>query len=152
MKKSTLSALIFFLPLIVIGSLILVGFAASSNQHTDSRYSQESIDIQNQGVTISNGYYNISYSVNAIRPITIDKIRINPSNITVQNTNNKVSGITVYINNTAVNIANPLKYHLNSVNNLKVNVIIPCSEAYSNKTSITIFSPQGMFYQETALA
>jgi hypothetical protein len=137
MKKSTMSALVFFIPLIVIGSLILVGFAASANQHTDCRYTQMSIDFHNQSLTISHGDYNISVSVSALRSVSVNKILINPSNVT-----------SVSLNGAAVTIANPLNYHLNSGDYLQVNFLMPCIEASPNHTAITIFTQQGMYYQE----
>jgi hypothetical protein len=136
MKKSTVSALVFFIPLITIGNLILVGFAASANQHTDCRYNQMSIDFQNQSLTIINGDYNISISVSALRSVSVNKILINSSNVT-----------SVSLNGTAVNMANLLNYHLNSGDYLQVNFLMPCSEASPNHTEITIFTQEGMFYQ-----
>lgn len=137
MKKSIISALIILIPLITIGSLILVGIATSTNQHTDCRYNQESIDFQNQSVTIINGDYNISVSVSALQSVSINKILINPSNVT-----------SVSLNGTAVNIANPLNYHLNSGDYLQVNFLMPCTGAAPNKTAISIFTQQASYYQE----
>ena len=146
-----MSALVFFIPLIVIGSLILVGFAASANQHTDCRYTQMSIDFHNQSLTISHGDYNISFSINALQSTITDKIRINPNVDENQSTNNEISGLTVYINSTAVNMRTSLNYHLNNGDHIQVNAIMPCTQAHSNEASITIFSPQCKFYQETTL-
>jgi hypothetical protein len=139
MKKSTINALIILIPLTTIGSLLLVGFA-TTNQFQGSRYIQISIDFHNQGVTIINGDYNISVSVSSLRSVSINKILINPSNVT-----------SVSLNGTAVNIANPLNYHLNSGDYLQVNFLMPCTEAPSNQTAITIFTQQGTFYQEINL-
>ena len=137
MKKSSVSALIILIPLTIIGSLILVGIATATNQHTDCRYNQESIDFHNQSVTIINGDYNISVSVSALRSESINKIQINPSNVT-----------SVSLNGTAVNIANPLNYHLNSGDYLQVNFLMPCTEAIPNQTAISIFTQQASYYQE----
>jgi hypothetical protein len=146
MRKTTITAFVFIIPLIVIGSLILIGIGTATNEHTDCR-NQESFDIENSSVTINNGNYNISYSVYAIRPITIDKIRINPCNITIPSANSENSGVTIYINSNLINIANPLDYHVNSKNSLQVNVIIPMTVVNSNETSIAIFTDQAMFYK-----
>jgi|SRR5208282_400087 len=140
MKKSTISALIILIPLITISSLLLIGFATATNQHTDSRYNQLSLDFHNQSVTIINGDYNISLSVSALRSVSINKILINPSNVTL-----------VSLNGTAANTANQLNYHLNSGDYLQVNFLMPCTEAQLNQTAITIFTQQGMFYQEINL-
>lgn len=142
MKKSTINALVFIIPLLTLGSLLLVGFA-TSNQFT-RRLCQPSIYSRDQSVTISNGDYNICYSVKALLPVTIDKILINPNVNTNYSANTEIGGLAIYLNSTTVKMVTSLNYHLNSGDELQVNIIMPCTEAHSNEASITIFCLQGV--------
>jgi len=124
-----------------------------TNRNSQMRPVQEIITVGNQGVRVNNQDYNISYSINAQQSATIDKILVKSSNSTDPSANTEVRGATVYINGTAVNIANPLDYRIDSGNNLQVNVIIPCTKAFSNETSILVFSlnPYSCNYVKTML-
>ncbi len=137
--------------LIALTCVILACMEANRNSRT--RPVPEIISVRNQGVTVSNGDYNISYSINARQSTTIDKILVKSSNVTDPSMTTEVSGATVYINGTDVNIANPLDYRIDSGNNLQVNVIIPCPKAFSNEISISIFSlnPYTLYYVKTML-
>ncbi len=137
MKKSTISALIFFIPLITIGSLMLVGFA-TGNQNQVPHPAPEAFDVQCQGFTISNGYYNISVSVDAMQSASIQKIIINPGNVEGEQANEEISGLSTYLNGTAVNMAQALNYPVRSGDYLQVNFKMPYTEAYPNQTIVII--------------
>lgn len=138
MKKSTVSALIFIIPLITIGALILAGFATATNQNQDMRPAPMPFDIQCQGVTLNNGYYNISVSVNAVQSASIQKIVINPGNVEGEQAVEEISGVTTYLNGTAVNTAQALNYHIKSGDNLQVNFITTYNAVCENQTVFVI--------------
>jgi hypothetical protein len=142
------------LALVCIIALTCVTLACiETKRNSQTRPVQEIITVRNQAVTLNNQNYNISYSIKAQQSTIIDKILVKSSNATDPSVNTEVNGATVYINGTAVNIANPLDYRIDSGNNLQVNVIIPCTKAFSNETSISVFSlnPYSCNYVKTML-
>ena len=136
MKKSTVSALVILIPLLIIGSLILVGVATASNRNM--RPGPMLFDAQCQGVAINSGYYNISVSVNAMQSANIQKIIINPADLEGEQANEEISGLSTYLNGTAVSTSNPLNYHIRSGDCLQVNFIVPNTWAYQNQTMFVI--------------
>ena len=56
---------------------MLVSYA-TGDQNQVPHNDGETFDIQCQGFTVNNGYYNISVSVNAMQSENIQKIIINP--------------------------------------------------------------------------
>ena len=99
-----------------------------------------------QDVTVSNGNYNISVVLHATQSLTIQRILINPS-VEDEQAIEEVSGLTTYLNGTAVSMARPLSYHLRSGDYLQVNVIMPCTEAHQNQNDVTVLTsnPNGMY-------
>jgi hypothetical protein len=117
---------------------MLAAFATATNQNQDMRPGPMPFDIQCQGFTLSNGYYNISVSVNAIQSATIQKIIINPGNVEGEQANEEISGVNTYLNGAAVSIEHPLSYNIRSGDYLQVNFIMPYTWAYQNQTIFVI--------------
>ena len=130
MKKSNLIALVCVIAAIGAISLSLVTLASinryESNGYVDSHSSDSDFPYV-QGVTKSNGYYNISLAFsNVTDPIRLDNILINP------NSQENVTDLTIYVNGTTVNTY-PLSY-LHSGDSLQVNLTLPCTEYASGST------------------
>jgi hypothetical protein len=121
-----------------IGSLLLVGFATATNQNQDLRPGQMPFDVQCKGVTISNGYYNISVSVNAMQSAGIQKIIINPGDLEGEQAIEEISGLNTYLNGTAVNMVQALSDQIRSGDYLQVNFIMPYTAAYQNQMFFVI--------------
>jgi uncharacterized protein (TIGR02588 family) len=138
-----------FIVLIVVASLLFA--CVMDKQNYSMRPAPESLIIRNQGVTVSNGQYNISYSINAQESSTIDKIIIKQANVTDPTANVAVNKATIYINGITLNKTSQMNYPLNSGSNLQLNIIIPFTETSSNQTSLTIFAPKAMYYIDTML-
>jgi uncharacterized protein (TIGR02588 family) len=140
------------LALIVLIAVTSILFACvMDKQNYSMRPVPESLIIRNQGVTVSNGQYNISYSIKAQESSTIDKILIKQANITDPTTSVAVNKATIYINGTTIKTTSQLNYQLNSGTNLQLSIIIPCTETSSNQKSLTIFAPNAMYYVNTVL-
>lgn len=137
MKKSTVSALIIIIPLIAIGSLI-IGGVVTANKNQDLRPGSLFFGIQCQSVTASKGYYNISVSVIAMRSASIQKIIINPGDNEGEQAIEEISGVSTYLNGTAVNMAQALNYPVRSGDYLQANFIMPYTAAYQNQTIFVI--------------
>ncbi|XHH08476.1 MAG: hypothetical protein ACFCUE_13025 [Candidatus Bathyarchaeia archaeon] len=135
--------------LITVTSISLA--CAIDKQNYSMRPVPESLVIRNQGVTVSNGQYNISYSINAQESSTIEKILIKQANITDPTTNVAVNKVTIYINGTTMKTTSQLNYQLNSGSSLQLNIIIPCTATSSNQTSLTIYASKAMYYIDTVL-
>lgn len=144
-----MSALIFIIPLTLIGSLLLVGFATVyQNNQWFPGPCPEALSFESQGTTKSNGYYNVSLAVNATLPARIDKLVIDPTSegICSEMSNETLSGLTIYLNRTAVSTAAPLNYQLNSGDNLQVNFLFPCVSCAPNSTmDITVFTSEAIY-------
>jgi hypothetical protein len=144
--------IVTFVALIASASLMLA--CIETNPHSTMRPVPPIIDVSNQGVTVSDGNYNISYSIKAQQSTTIDKILIKPRNISDPSSGTEVKETMVFINGTKMNTEKQLGYDLDSGSILEVNAIIPCAKVLSNETSITIVSlePYSYNYATTILA
>jgi hypothetical protein len=144
--------IVTFVALIASASLMLA--CIETNPHSTMRPVPPIIDVRNQGVTVSDGNYNISYSIKAQQSTTIDKILIKPRNISDPSSGTEVKETMVFINGTKMNTEKQLGYDLDSGSFLEVNAIIPCAKVLSNETSITIVSlePYSYNYATTILA
>ena len=132
LKKSKIIALVCIIAAIGAVCSSVVTFAAISQHesHGGSYVNSHSSDCPCfQGVTKSNGYYNISLAFsNVTDPERLDNILINP------NSQENISDLTFYLNGTAVNAPNPATYNLNSGDSLEVNFTVPCAEFASGST------------------
>ncbi len=137
MKKSIVSALIILIPLAIIGSLMLVSYA-TGDQNQVPHMPGETFDIQCQGFTVNNGYYNISVSVNAMQSENIQKIIINPGTVEGEQATEEISGVNTYLNGSAVSMAQALNYQIKSGDLLQVNFIMPYIWIYQNQTMFVI--------------
>lgn len=131
MEKSNIIALVCIIASIGAISLSLVSFAGilprnEANGYVDSHSS----DLPHfQGVTKSNGYYNISLAFsNVTDPERLDNILINP------NSPEDITDLTFYLNGTTVNAPDPASYSLKSGDSLQVNFTFPCTEFTSGST------------------
>jgi hypothetical protein len=80
-----------------------------------------------QGVTKSNGYYNISLAFSNITdPVRLDNILINP------NSQKDITNLTIYLNGTTVNTY-PLR-QMQSGDSLQISLKLPCNEYASGST------------------
>ena len=136
MKKSTVSALIFIIPLMTIGSLMFAAYATGDQNQVPHMHG-ETFDIKCQGFTINNGYYNISVYVNAMQSVTI-QIIINPGTVEGEQANEEISGVNTYLNGSAVSMGQALNYHIGSGDYIQMNFIMPYSWAYQNQTMFVI--------------
>jgi hypothetical protein len=137
---------------IVLASIMFA--CIETNLHSTIRPVPEVIQVTNQGITVIDGNYNISYSIKAQQSTTIDKILVNPRNITGTSSNTEVNKPAIFVNGIKVDMAKPLGYNLDSGNILQVNAIIPCAQVLSNEASITVVSlePYCYYYAITMLA
>lgn len=142
---------------VVVGLIAVVALifaCVETNLHSTMRPVPPIIDVSNQGVTVSDGNYNISYSIKAQQSTTIDKILIKPRNSSDASSCIEVKESMIFINGTKMN-TEKLGYGLDSGSILEVNAIIPCTtKVLSNETSITIvtFEPYSYNYATTMLA
>ena len=84
-----------------------------------------------QGVTKSNGYYNISLAFsNVTDSERLDNVLINP------NSQDNITDLTFYLNGTTIDAPNPAAYNLKSGDSLQVNFTVPCSEFASGSTML----------------
>ena len=111
----------------------VVTFAALSQHeyHVGSSVNRSSDYPVFQGATKGNGYYNISLAFSDVyNSERLDNILINP------NSQENVTGLTFYLNGTAVAPPNPPSYDLKSGDSLQVNFAVPCSEFASGSTML----------------
>jgi hypothetical protein len=105
--------------------LTLVSLACILNRHESyGQGDSHSSDLPYvQGVTKSNGYYNISLAFSKVAdPIRLDNILVNP------HSEEPIKDLTFYLNGTAVNVEDPARYSLKSGDSLQVNLTLPCTE------------------------
>jgi hypothetical protein len=133
-KKSNIIALVCIIAAIGVVSLSVVTFAAINQNETrgGSYVNSHSSDFPHfQGVTKSNGYYNISLAFsNVTDPERLDNILINP------NSQENITDLTFYLNGTTVNAANPASYNLKSGDSLQVNFTVSSTEFTSGSTML----------------
>jgi hypothetical protein len=127
--------------------------------HNGMDLGQESIWLDFQSSTKSNGYYNISLAINASAPQSLDKLLMGPINNTdgsIIKSKGGVNGLSIYLNGTvvdmAVDLSKQLNYHLNSGDCVQVNFTLPCSEYASNSTmGVVVFTSKETYGTETVL-
>ena len=134
MNKLTIAGLIFvmFLAALFTGWAIL---CENSQPQFTGRPVEEGLAIEPTAMTKNNNLYNISITINASLPETINKLQLNEN----------ITGLTTYVNGTTVNTANPLQIKLNSGDSIEVNLTMPCDE-YSSVNEITVISTDAMYY------
>ena len=125
--------LAFFLVLIETFGFTLVFGVVLSSRHESSGvsdpYGNDSVLPVLQGVSKSNGYYNISLAfVNVTYPERLDNILVNPNNP------EDVMGLIGYLNGTALAFGAPITYALKSGDSLRVDLTLPCSEFASGSS------------------
>ncbi len=137
--------------LIAVVALTIV--CVETNLHSTMRPVPPIIDFSNQAVTVSDGNYNISYSIKAQQSTTIDKITFKTRNSSDPISHTEIKETMIFINGTKMN-TEKLGYNLDSGSILEVNAIIPCTKIPSNETSITIVTlePYSYNYATTMLA
>lgn len=126
MRKSAKIALACFLVLIeTFGFTLVFGyvlFRQESGGVVDP-HSNDSVFPRVQGVTKSNGYYNISLAfTNVTYPERLDNILVNP------NSPVDVTGLIAYLNGTALEAGAPITWSLESGDSLQINLTLPCTE------------------------
>jgi hypothetical protein len=133
MKKSKMLASVCIIAAIGAVCSSVVTFAALSQHESQvgSSVNRSSDYPYFQGVTKSNGYYNISLAFSKVYDSErLDNIIINP------NSQENITGLTFYLNGTAVVAPNPASYNLKSGDSLQVNFTVPCSEFASGSTML----------------
>jgi hypothetical protein len=132
-KKSKLIALVCIIAAIgaICSSVVTFAVFGQHESQVGSSVNRSSDYPVFQGVTKSNGYYNISLAFsNVYDPERLDNIVINP------NSQENITGLTFYLNGTAVAPPNPASYSLKSGDSLQVNFTVPCSEFASGSTML----------------
>lgn len=156
MKKLHCAVIIAVILIFTVISGLALNVLAS-NQRVLTGPEQEGIDIHCQDVSISNGYYNVSVSVDAIQSMSIYKILINPANVSAisfedrEQAKEEIGGVNTYINSTAVSMAHPLNYQINSGDHIEVNFIIPCIGANQSQMVINIFTNSAEYWYQVNL-
>lgn len=127
MKKLNNAAWVCVIVAVVAVSLSVVAFGGINCCESSGYVDPHSSVIPSvQGVTKSNGYYNISLAFsNVSDPVRLDNILINP------HSSGDAPNSTIYVNGTAVNTY-PLS-SLNSGDSLQVNLTIPTA-GYDSRT------------------
>lgn len=90
-----------------------------------------------QGVTKSNGYYNIAIAIpntSANKTCCYDMVGNLDINQVAQE---DIPGLTMYINGTWVNASNPIRYNLESGDTAQINMLVPCT-AYPSGSTVNI--------------
>jgi hypothetical protein len=126
-KKSPFIALICIIVAIGLSFLTLASINRNESYgHGDSHSS----DLPYlQGVTKSNGYYNISLAFsNVADPVRIDNILINPQS------QESITDTIFYLNGTTVDAADPVRCNLKSGDSLQINLTLPCTKHASGST------------------
>ena len=134
MKKSKITALMCIVAAVGAVCSSVVTFAAlSQNESRGSYVNSRTADFPHfQGVTKSDGYYNISLVFsNVTDPERLDNILINPQSPET------VTNLTAYLKGTAIDAASPISCNLKSGDGLQVDLTLPCIE-YASGTTITL--------------
>jgi hypothetical protein len=131
-KKARILSTIFSITSILLISWSLVVLAGVTGAFSSNEHSWIADNPRLQGVTKNDNYYNVSllFSNQAYNQ-TLNNILINP------NSQEKVIGLTAYLNGTAVDSTEPISYTLQQGNSLQVNLVFPCTN-FASGTSINI--------------
>lgn len=152
-KKASVCILVILAAFIF--SILAMSFVNQYEQmHNGMDLGQETVLLDFQSLTRSNGNYNVCLAINTSTPTTLDKLVIGPLNNTAGSiiTSKEVNSLNIYLNGTARDMAEPLNYHLNSGDCVQVIFSLPCTEYASNSTvGIAVFTSQAEYFQETAL-
>lgn len=131
MKNLSIIALVCVIVSVLTTSLTIVMFSSILPSHESRGGSLSGISYV-KGVTKSNGYYNISLLIPNVSNVTsserLDNFGIN------QMSQEDLPDLIIYINGTAVDTSNPLRYNLKSCDSLQVNLMVPCTDYASGST------------------
>jgi len=132
MKKTNIALASIIIAVTVISLSIGVIGSINRNEYNGYADSHSPGFPHVQGITKSNGYYNISTAFSNVQdPIRIDNIIIiNPNN------HEDTTNPTIYVNGTAVNMY-PLS-RLNSGGSLQVNLTVPTAK-YDSGTTLNLY-------------
>jgi hypothetical protein len=127
LRKLAKIALACFLVLIeTFGFTLVFGIVLSSRYESGGipdPHANDSVLPKLQGVTKSNGYYNISLAfTNVTYRERLDNILVNP------NSPEDVTGLIAYLNGTALDAGAPITRFLESGDSLQINLTLPCTE------------------------
>jgi hypothetical protein len=161
MEKSQKASVCIFIILVAFCLSIFAMYVVNQydQMHMYHGPGQETVFLDFQSITKSNGYYNISLAINVLAPQSLDKLVIGPMNNTagsIITSKEEVNSLNMSLNGTAVDtaadMAKQLNYHLNSGDCVQVNFRLPCTEYSSNSTiGVDVFTSQAMYFQEMGL-
>jgi hypothetical protein len=132
MNKLTIAGLIF---VILLAALCTWAVLVENSQPQFAGQPMFGLQIEPRALTKNNSIYNMSLTIDASAPETINKLQLNEN----------ITDLTTYVNGTTVNTANPLQIKLSSGDSIEVNFTMPCNE-YSSVKEITVFSTDAMYY------
>jgi hypothetical protein len=132
LRKSAKIVLVCFLVLIeTFGFTLVFGCVLSRQESSEvvDPHANNSVLPSVQGVTKSNGYYNISLAfTNVTYRENLDNILVNP------NSPEDVTGLIAYLNGTALDAGAPITCSLESGDSLQIDLTLPCTEFASGST------------------
>lgn len=111
--------------------MLVFGYALSRHESRGlaDPHANDSVFPKLQGVTKSNGFYNISLAfINVTYAERLDNILVNPYS------SEAVTDLTAYLNGMALDTGAPISYNLESGDSLQVNLTLPCAEFASGST------------------
>jgi hypothetical protein len=128
-KKLSYIALICTFAAVCALSLSFAGLANMNQPEFYGNIDAHSSDLPYfQQVTKSNGYYNIALAFsNVADPISVDNIIVNPRSEDAQDA-------VFYLNGTAVNASEPVRFNLKSGDSLQINITLPCTKYAQGST------------------
>jgi molybdopterin converting factor small subunit len=100
------------------------------------------------GINENNGYYNVSLAITNTGAVSaqLDKFLIN------QVRQENIAGLTIYLNGTSVNVAEPLNYNLKCGDILQVNFMAPSTNYTSgSQLRICVSTAQALYFTSGTL-
>jgi hypothetical protein len=139
MKQLEMKKLPIYAKILVVLAIATVAVGVLSFLPNQNRLMpvQPGLEINSKVASVSNGNYNISVSIHALKSSTVQRILVNPGNFEGEQFI-EASGLSTYLNGTAVSMARPVSYQLKSGDYLQVNVIMPFVEARQSQNEVTL--------------
>jgi len=100
----------------------------------------ESLDLQVQAVSENSSYSNVSLSILncGSTSVRLDKIQL------------EGTSVLTYINGTEIIDPSQMSYNLKIGGTVQVNLIVPIAD-YSPNATITVYTPEAMYYQKASV-
>lgn len=158
MKKSSITRVFpeIVITALVVGPILWAAALAltAPPAFMADRPMQESLTLQVQNVTRSNGFYNVSLAITntSDQAIKIVKVRIGDlTNSYSPYPLTDMTGAAVYYDDAQLSDANAMRCNINGGSTLQVNFIFAVANHSPGTVAVTVYTPNTMYYEEAAL-